>query len=798
MFAKSLKHRLVGASLLVSVALLAGCESKEDKAIKFANSGLEYLDEGDVDSANLQFNNALFQDPTNVVALRGAANIAKEQENFGRQALMLQRLLAVVPQDIEANNEYGRLSLLAGEPERAQEHAQRVLDQDADNVTALSTVGAALVLENKLPEASEVLQRALAADPNNPELFNLLAARSVRDEDFEAALATINDGLTKVEDPEALLVVKLVLNERMGDSEGVLSTFGNLIDAAPENGTYRQRLADYQLLKFRRIDEARANYLAALPLLENKTEVVTRIVGIDRLENGDEAAEASLIKFVNQYPEDIDLQFALPAFYCQAQDFERCSTAFRDLANDKDLDTDQRLRALNGVADVAIVTQDIDTAEAIKDEILKEDPRNATALVTQGQIQLAREQPEDAILSLREALEGAPDNAEGLVYLALAYEASGQMRFADAQFARALDQVGYTKPIVDQYRAFLMRRGEISRSVDVLQRYLRANPNDTDAMVQAAEGAMAERNYADAEEAARRLLAVPQLEEQGRSILARSLVGQERYVDALPVANDLLEDSGDQGTYILRAGILQRLGRTQEVIDEIEGKIANGTAVGTDYSLMGDLLNSSGDNERARVIAEQGIEKFPETEQLWVLAYITEQRLGNTQAATKALRDGMSKANSTVQIRTLLSNELITTGKIDEAIDVLRSLQAEQNLSPLTANNLASLLLDKGGADEEALRIARRFEGTDNPFFADTLAWAHFKAGNTEEASRYSRTALRGLPENLDVLYHNGVIEKAAGNATAAQSSLSKAKSLFNPEQTQVTMKQIDDALAGL
>ncbi|MEM9421821.1 MAG: tetratricopeptide repeat protein, partial [Pseudomonadota bacterium] len=111
-------------------------------------------------------------------------------------------------------------------------------------------------------------------------------------------------------------------------------------------------------------------------------------------------------------------------------------------------------------------------------------------------------------------------------------------------------------------------------------------------------------------------------------------------------------------------------------------------------------------------------------------------------------------------------------------------------------NNLASLLLERGKYDE-ALEIAMIFDGTDNPFFADTLAWAHYKSGNLAEASRYMRLAVRDLPNNSDVLYHAGVIDAAEGRNATARERLLKAKELHG-KSVQTPLATIDQALVGL
>lgn len=791
------KQALTGTMLLTATLTIAACESKQDKAQRFADSGVQYMEEGDYDSANLQFNTALFNDGQNLTALRGSAKIATDRKKFTRQARMLLRILEIVPDDIEANNQYARLSLLANEVERAKEHANRVLEQDPENVEALTTLAAALVLEDKAEASMEVLQRALAADPGNAEVYNLLAARSIREGDFDKAIATLDEGIAKVDDPETLLVVKLVLADQKLTQADVIDTFNQLIKTSPNSGVYREKMAEYVLLKQKDYDKAKQLFTDALPYAENKSEVFTRIVAIEREQNGDAAAEAKLKSFVSEYPDDLDVKFLLPVFYCQTQQFDKCVAEFQAIASDETTGEEDRVRALNGIGDVAIIQRDFEKAQEIVDQVLEIDPKDSQALITLGQIQMENKDTDKAIESFRAALEGAPDNAEGLVFLALAYEASGQVKFADAQFARALDQVGYLRPVVDQYRGFLIRNGEFDRSVEVLNRYLRANPNDTDALMQRAESAIAQGEFSQAEASARQLIAGGAGSARAESILAQSLFSQQRFSDALPVAEEILKDNpDDKGNKILRASILQRLGRADEAIAELEDKISAGDAKAVDYALLGDLLIGKREYASARRVSIEGLGKYPTAEQLFVLGYISETNMGNADGAMAILRDGINKAENNAQLRTLLSNELINSQRIDEAIDVLRSLDKDNALSPLTANNLASLLAERDGDEEEALRVARLLEGTDNAFFADTLAWAYYKSGQLQNAARYARKAGDELTDNADVQYHLGIIEKELGNEDAARKALTLAKQSHNG-RAQTPMSAIDQALAS-
>ena len=798
------KALLAGAA---AALLLAACESKEEQAVKFAQSGQEYLEQGDLEKAELQFNNALFKDPINVVALKGAAEVAKQNEQPRRQSRMLQRLLNEQPDDIEANIAIARLMLLGGDGDRALEHAERVLAQVPDQPEALTIKGAVLVVENKVEEATAILNRALEQDPDNAEIFNLLAAGDIRDEDYEKALATINDGIEKAENPETLLVVKLVLAERVLGDEAVIETFEELIEVAPENALYRQRLADFVLLRQRDLPRARELYLETLPLTTEKAPVVSRVVAIDRELGDDAAAEQTLLRYVEAYPEDESLRFAVPIFYCQSAQPDRCREAYQAIASDESIEADQRLRARLGLAENAIRAGNLDEGERLADGVLAEDSENVGALTSKAQILLARagrdENPEaratEAIGLLRTALNNAPNNEAASILLALAYEQSGQAGYADAQFAQAVDTVGYTKQITEQYRAFLQRRGEQGRSDEVLERYVAANPSDQDALLAKARSDVAGGRARQALEVTQRLQQSGRGTPESERVRLAALMGLERWSDAVEVSTALIEASPDDRRLLaMHARALSEAGSPDDALAFLAARTRTEGAAAGDHILYAEALVREDRDADAVAAARAGLEAFPDNEDLYILAYLATKKADSPAAAVAVLEEASQNASRTVRSRTLLSNDLIVLDRPREAIEVLRSLQSDDALEPLTANNLASLLLDEQGNEAEALRIAERFRGTDNPYFADTLAWAYYKNGRVEDASRMATVAAERAPENADILYHRGVIAAAQGDAPSAESALLAAKRLVGRGGTQITEAEIDEALRGL
>ena len=792
------RNLMAGACALT---LAAACESKEEQAIKFAASGQEYLEQGDLEKAVLQFNNALYKDPVNVDALRGAAEIAERQDQPIRQGRMLRRLLEEVPNDTPANLAFARLALLGGDGDRALTHAERVLAQDPADTEALTIKGAVLVVENRTEEATELLNRALAQDPGNAEIFNLLAAGDIRADDYEAALETINEGIAAADDPETLLIVKLILAERIEGDQAVIDTFEDLIETAPENGLYRQRLADFVLLKQRDFARARDLYAQALPLVTDPVPVYTRIVAIDRETQGDEAAERTLRGFIDAAPDDTDLRFTLPVFYCQTGRPDRCRQEFERLAADETLPEEERLRARIGLSDSALAAGDLEQGEALADAVLAIDDQNVQALTNKAQVLLTREESERAIELLRTALNAEPENAEAMMLLALAFEQSGQVQYADQQFAQTVDQVGYTKSVSDQYRAFLGRRGEGRRAREVLERYAQANPSDTDAVLTLAQDDIGQGDARRALQTLDRLEAAGIASERVKRLRIAALAAEGDVEDALAVSTELLAERPDDRRVIANhTRLLTEADRGDEALAMLAERVGREDAAVGDYVLHAEGLLRAERLDQAEATAREGLTRFADSEDLHIVAYLAQKRGGDEAGALETLAAGTEAARTPARALTLLSNDLIVAGRTDEAIAALRRLQEMDALQALTANNLASLLLERDGGEAEALEIAERFEDTENPFFADTLAWAYYKNDRIPEASRLSRQAADGAPNNADILYHRGVIARAEGDMPSARSALEAAKraKAGAGASAQVSADEIDAMLAGM
>ncbi|MCQ8183828.1 tetratricopeptide repeat protein [Parvularcula maris] len=787
--------KLLGAS--VAVLALVACESGEEKAERFTENAQEYLEEGELQRAYLQFQNALQNDPNNLEALKGAAFIAEEQERYGDQLRFLQRIITLEPQNVDALAKIARLNLLSGQPDDALERADQALAIDPANLEALTVKGAAQVLNNNLDGASETLEAALAEDPENAEVRNLLAARYVRDEDFERAQSIIDEGLAQTPDNEPLLVVKLLLTQRRQDVTGMDETFQQLIATSPENGFYRERYGEFLLRARRDREGAKEQFAAAIPLLEDKNQPVGRYIGIIRAEEGEEAAETELRELVAQYP-DTGLVFAIPAYLCEVGETERCEEELRTIASNEDQSQENRSRAKVQIGERAFARGDREEALEQAEAVLAEDEGNSQALTLKGKIQLANQEVEPAIETLRVALNNNRDNEAALILLGLAYEADGRVSFGEAQLAQAIDRLGLSPALFQAYRGMLVRNDKAEDAADLTLRYAQTANADAQVKRESAAVLLSQQRPEEAEVVARSLIRADANDQVARRVLATSLLQQQRPEEALEALEELSDEGkANAATVQIRAQALTDTGREDELRSYLES-VAEAGDVPEAYAILTGYETREGNPEAALEVAQQGAERFPEREQSWVLVYNAAAATGDTETADEALRRGLEESQGNASgLRVLLSNRLLQENRRREALDALMPLYEANQLNDLTANNLAALMLDLDEDPSRALEIAKRFEDTEQPFLADTLAWAYYKNGDLERAQRYSDIAARAEEPQAEILYHRGVIAAANGQTDIARDAFEAA--VEAPGKTEVvTEDTIRQALSEL
>jgi Flp pilus assembly protein TadD len=119
-------------------------------------------------------------------------------------------------------------------------------------------------------------------------------------------------------------------------------------------------------------------------------------------------------------------------------------------------------------------------------------------------------------------------------------------------------------------------------------------------------------------------------------------------------------------------------------------------------------------------------------------------------------------------------------GSSKKAEELYRKALHVQPNHPQAANNLAYILLERGGNVDEAVSLAQvaRAAAPDSPTTADTLAWAYYHKGAYGLAVGLLKDAIKKSPQSPVLHYHLGLAYQKSGERGLARSHLERVLQL--------------------
>jgi tetratricopeptide (TPR) repeat protein len=353
----------------------------------------------------------------------------------------------------------------------------------------------------------------------------------------------------------------------------------------------------------------------------------------------------------------------------------------------------------------------------------------------------------------------------------------------------------------------------------VLTDLLKGSPNDTRVLYLLA---MAERTDGDlraSEATARRLLAIDPTSVTGLRALVSVLFERFDYQQVAVVVAPLAKDpSRAKGREFEGAAVLVQLGIAQQQLAQWDAALAAYTAAKSltprnqeidAYLVQANLAARRFD--RAEAVAREALARDPNQPRMVRLRAQSLLKAGKTAAANRLLEDGAAKQPDNREfvigladlyadqkrtadaVRVLeqarntfgddqaiamrLANVYEAAGRLDEAEKELRRLMSEDPLNADAMNSLGYMLADRGLRLPEAVDLAERAVKIEpsNPAYLDTLGWALFKQGRTEEAADPLGKAATTLTGNSVIQDHHGDLLAKRGRTAAAIAAWERA-----------------------
>jgi tetratricopeptide (TPR) repeat protein len=783
-----------------SMLFLAACESDSDKAERYFQSGLSLIEQGDKERALLELRNVFNYDGFHREARETYARTLIELERPSEAYSQYLRLVEQYPDAVEARITLAELAIVTGNWSEVERHGTSAIELAPER---LDTQALDLLLQYRAARIGDDPQTAPAVAEQAKTL--LAEIRATETEENSALVRLILDDMVKNAPPgdtlaflekaierdptaEDLHMVKVQLLETTGDVAGIGVQLEKMTALFPENDLIKQAMITW-FLSQDDIDGAEAFLRAQAGDDTGPTDGHVAVIQLLGTRRGEDAAlsEISRLEAANAGSDNAHFYGAMRA----AQNYENGNTAeaieeLRALIEATG-DTEQKVEMQVLLAQMLSETGAPEQVDALIATILESDISNVDALKIQGSRLIEKDQPGEAIISLRRALDQSPRDAEILTIMAQAHQRDGDIELASERLALAVEVSGNAAPEAMRYAQLLISMDRLQIAETVLEDARRRDPRNPQLLAMLGELHLRSGAWQKAQNIVKafRALETPATDRTATELQAAVLQGQNRVEDSLNILEtEISQDPSDPARVRAILLIIQtqiRSGKIEAARNYLDTELAQNPDNFDMRMLDATLYAMSGDMKAAEAGYRALIDDFPQRHQPVQLLLNALRSQGKSEEVKALLQDSLARMpeNTTLLFEQAAIQE--QEGDIDAAISTYEKLYAADSSNLILANNLASLISahkDDAESLSRAAMISRRLRGTEIPAFQDTYGWISYRRDNLDEAVEYLEPAAKGLPNDALVQYHLGMTYVGLGNIEGAKTQLERALDL--------------------
>ncbi len=748
-------NRLRVVPSLLLLALLA-CNSREAQLAEHREKGDALLAEQKWQEAAIAFKSALDVDPNSAAAHYGLAQAYLGARDPRHAYWELEETVRLDPKNVEALLRHGEFLLFGKkeELERALGSADAVLALSPERWEALVLKARALEALGRAEEAGELYQAAVTAAPDQPVPL-LLRANQLRNAGEKAEAEAAFTKLTEVHPAVGswtALAAFLAGEERDAEAE---AAFRKAIEIAkPEERTAAwSALASFLMAKQRSAD-AEAVLRDALAAEPGNLELIYALARFYHAAGRTAEADGMIEEATRAKPDDVEPLLLLSSYRGRVGDVSGALSAAERALEVAPDNTLAKLRRAEVLIDLGFREKDdkrVAEGAAIANAVLAREDGKPEALFVLAKVDLARQRYDDAIASLRRAVDARPDWSQAHYLLGTALFFSGDSTGARGALVRALE---LDPNAVDGYKMLARvhaKLGDHALAVEMGENALARDPADVATRIQVAQSLVQDRRF---DEALGRLLAIP---EETRGADGNFAIGRVYS----------FREEWDNARKYLDLALAQKPGNS-EVLGALVQVDARQQRLGDSFTRIRAARDANPGDARLQVLygeiaaaarrpdeAEAAFRKAIEIEPNGLTAYANLAGLfvvsGRTAEAIATYERALEQSPKSGPLHLQLASLLEATERFEEAMGHYEAaIESDPELA-IAKNNLAYLLAERGQNLDRALDLAQEAKAKlpDNPNAADTLGWVLYKKNVPAAAIGYLREATGGLrPED--------------------------------------------------
>lgn len=777
--------------LAVSMSLLVACQTAEERAEQHFQSGVELLNEGDVERALVEFRNVFKLNGAHQEAREIYARTVRDQGKYSEAYSQYLLLAEQSPENLDARINLAELALRFQNWEEAARHGGKALAIAPDNPRA-QAVGVALDYDRSVkdddPSARHaVFERAEAlkvGQPDNSILRNVIIDSLIRDGDAKEALAEVDQALRIEPDNRSLYRIRLQLLNQLDDQIALEAQLRDMVTRFPDEDENKALLIRYYMS---RNNTDKAEVFLRSQVVPGKPDDVTRttLVQFLAVARGYDAAAAELDALIAEGTNTDRFRAMRAVLDFEAGERESAVATLDDIISSAPMSKQTRDIKVT-LAGFLVATGNEVGARALVEQVLDEDPRMVEALKMKAAWLIDADKADEAINALRLALDGSPENASVMTMMAQAHLRNGNRELSGELLSRAVEASNSAPAESMRYARFLISDQKNLTAEGILINALRLSPNNPAILIELGNLYAAIKDWPRAQQVEQTLrkLNTDQTIAAADQLRLHILGGQERMSDALSFLEGLAGKNGGNlaaQVAVVRARVAQN--DVAGAMTYLAGLLQDDPENPILRFVQAAVFSAAGDFAEAETVYRALIRKNQTDERLWLELIRTLNRAGDTEKANAVLDEALAAVPDGRDLLWAKATFLEQSGDIDGAIGIYQTLYDQNTSTSVIANNLASLLSvarDDPASLERAYAIARRLRGTGIPAYQDTYGWIAYRRGDFEDALRHLKPSAAALSQDPVVQYHLAATYAAMGRDAEAldrfQAALALAK----------------------
>lgn len=596
-------------SVACLILMLAACSAEDPK--QYLEQGKVLFEKGDLETARVQFKNALQMDPKLSDAYFNLALIAEQRQDWAGVMGNLKETVAIDPDHLEGRIKLGQIYLLAGEYDRAAEQATMVLKSAPENPAGRLLLAAVNLRQGENNEAIQEIEHVLAQQPYFANAIALKVAYLINQESKAEAYAVLNEGIKHNSDERDLRFFKIRIdidNKRFDDA---VREYESLRVLYPEETGLSVSQVDF-LFSIGRLKQAELILREVIDKQPAKLELRLKLVElIERCDDSKEV-EKVLRESILALPSESVLKFRLVDHYVAKSQFLEAEHVLQEIMSLTENSVGE-VKAKVKLAQIALLQKNKVKMERWVTEVLKVDANQTDALLLRAGIRLNKNDSDGAVTDLRVVLGNRPDSEQALILLAQANVLKGEREVAESQWRKVLAINPNNMFAIMPLTNALFKRREYEKAIQIYKEALNKKPDNPGVLLALGQASHKAGQYEQLTAYLKTLLHKHPEVDTLYHTLAMAYASNNNWFEAENLLKGKLQQSTkDIKTYMLLTRLYQNQGKALEA-EKVY--LAALDKVGENLLLMNELAKFYAFNKefaKSIKLYEKIIEKYPD------------------------------------------------------------------------------------------------------------------------------------------------------------------------------------------